>query len=132
MELKDFISASLECIANGIIESNIKLSDKGFIVSPSIRRLNDRFEQSVPIVHDIEFNVFVEESNENEKVGKTCIKVFSAGINTKKEGKQGTSLSFKIPVIYPQNYFLLSEKTFEHLDDKDNGDNNGYYIYKDI
>lgn len=132
MELKDFISASLEGIADGIIESNIKLSDKGFIVSPSIRRLNDRFEQSVPIVHDVEFNVFVEESNENEKAGKTYIKVFSAGINTKKEGKQGTSLSFKIPVIYPQNYFLLSEKTFEHLDDKDNGDNNGYYIYKDI
>lgn len=132
MELKDFISASLEGIANGIIESNIKLSNKGFIVSPSIRRLNDRFEQSVPIVHDVEFNVFVEESNENEKAGKTGIKVFSAGINTKKEGKQGTSLSFKIPVIYPQNYFLLSEKTFEHLDDKDNGDNNGYYIYKDI
>lgn len=132
MELKDFISASLEGIADGIIESSIKLSDKGFIVSPSIGRLNDRVESSASIVHNIEFNVFVEESNENKKAGKACIKVFSADINTKREGKQGTSLSFKIPVIYPQNYFSLSEKTFEHLDDENNGDNNGCYIYKDV
>ena len=32
MELKDFITASLENIADGIIESNIKLLNKGFIV----------------------------------------------------------------------------------------------------
>lgn len=39
MELKDFIAASLEGIADGIIESSIRLSDKGFIVSPSIVRV---------------------------------------------------------------------------------------------
>lgn len=132
MELKDFIAASLEGIADGIIESNIRLSDKGLIVSPSIKRINDRTEIQTSIVHDIEFNVFVEESNEVKEEGKAGIKILSAGINNKKEGKQGTSLSFKIPVIYPQNYFLLSEKTFDHLDNKENGNNNGYYIYKDV
>nr|DAV72887.1 MAG TPA: hypothetical protein [Caudoviricetes sp.] len=132
MELKDFIAASLEGIADGIIESSIRLSDKGFIVSPSIGRVNDRSTEHISLVHDIEFNVFVEESNEIKGEGKAGIQVFSAGINNKKEGKQGTSLSFKIPVIYPQNYFLLSEKTFEHLDDKEKCDNNGYYKYKDV
>lgn len=132
MELKDFIAASLEGIADGIIESSIRLSDKGFIVSPSIRRVNDRSTEHISLVHDIEFNVFVEESNEIKGEGKAGIQVFSAGINNKKEGKQGTSLSFKIPVIYPQNYFLLSEKTFKHLDDKEKCDNNGYYKYKDV
>lgn len=132
MELKDFIAASLEGIADGIIESSIRLSDKGLIVSPSVKRVNNRAEIQTSMVHDIEFTVFVEESNEVKEEGKAGIKVLSAGINNKKEGKQGTSLSFKIPVIYPQNYFLLSEKTFEHLDNKGNGDNNGYYIYKDV
>lgn len=132
MDLKDFITASLEGIADGIIESSIRLSDKGLIVSPSVKRVNDRSENQIAMVHDIEFNVFVEESNEVKEEGKAGIKVLSAGINNKKEGKQGTSLSFKIPVIYPQNYFLLSEKTFENHDDKENGDNNGYYIYKDV
>ena len=50
----------------------------------------------------------------------------------KTEGKYGNSLSFSIPVIYPQNYFLLSEKTFEYFPDKDKGSDSGRYIYKDI
>ena len=86
--------------------------------------MNDRSTEPISLVHDIEFNVFVEESNEVKGEGKAGIKVFSAGINSKKEGKQGTSLSFKIPVIYPQNYFLLSEKTFEYLDGEEKSDNN--------
>jgi hypothetical protein len=132
MELKDFIAASLESIADGIIESSIRLSDKGFIVSPSIMRVNDRSTEPIPLVHDIEFNVFVEESNEVKGEGKAGIKVFSAGINSKKEGKQGTSLSFKIPVIYPQNYFLLSEKMFEYLDGEEKSDNNSNDRYKNV
>ena len=89
MELKDFITASLENIADGIIESNIKLLNNG-------------------------------------------LRVLSAGMNAKTEGKYGNSLSFSIPVIYPQNYFLLSEKTFEYFPDKDKGSDSGRYIYKDI
>ena len=111
MELKDFITASLENIADGIIESNIKLLNKGFIVSPSASRVNDRTTHQIPLVQDIRFNVYVEENNETNVSGKGGLRVLSAGMNAKTEGKYGNSLSFSIPVIYPQNYFLLSEKT---------------------
>ena len=108
MELKDFITASLENIADGIIESNIKLLNKGFIVSPSASRVNDRTTHQIPLVQDIRFNVYVEENNETNVSGKGGLRVLSAGMNAKTEGKYGNSLSFSIPVIYPQNYFLLN------------------------
>lgn len=132
MELKDFITASLENIADGIIESNIKLLNKGFIVSPSASRVNDRTTHQIPLVQDIRFNVYVEENNETNVSGKGGLRVLSAEMNAKTEGKYGNSLSFSIPVIYPQNYFLLSEKTFEYFPDKDKGSDSGRYIYKDI
>ena len=106
MELKDFITASLENIADGIIESNIKLLNKGFIVSPSASRVNDRTTHQIPLVQDIRFNVYVEENNETNVSGKGGLRVLSAGMNAKTEGKYGNSLSFSIPVIYPQIYFL--------------------------
>ena len=78
------------------------------------------------------YNVYVEENNETTVSGKGGLRVLSAGMNAKTEGKYGNSLSFSIPVIYPQNYFLLSEKTFEYFPDKDKGSDSGRYIYKDI
>lgn len=99
MELKDFITASLENIADGIIESNIKLLNKGFIVSPSASRVNDRTTHQIPLVQDIRFNVYVEENNETNVSGKGGLRVLSAGMNAKTEGKYGNSLSFSIPVI---------------------------------
>lgn len=84
MELKDFIAASLEGIADGIIESSIRLSDKGFIVSPSIGRVNDRSTEHISLVHDIEFNVFVEESNEIKGEGKLEYKSFQQELIIKK------------------------------------------------
>lgn len=110
MELKDFITASLENIADGIIESNIKLLNKGFIVSPSASRVNDRTTHQIPLVQDIRFNVYVEENNETNVSGKGGLRVLSAGMNAKTEGKYGNSLSFSIPVIYPQNYFYFLKR----------------------
>mgnify|MGYP006919191748 CR=1 FL=1 len=92
MELKDFITASLENIADGIIESNIKLLNKGFIVSPSASRVNNRTTHQIPLVQDIRFNVYVEENNETNVSGKGGLRVLSAGMNAKTEGKYGNSL----------------------------------------
>ena len=103
MELKDFITASLENIADGIIESNIKLLNKGFIVSPSASRVNDRTTHQIPLVQDIRFNVYVEENNETNVSGKGGLRVLSAGMNAKTEGKYGNSLSFSIKITF---YFL--------------------------
>lgn len=119
MELKDFISASMEGIADGIIEANLKLSGKGFIVSPSAHRINDRLETPIPLVQNIEFNLLVEESSGANIDNKLSIKVLSGGVNTKIEGKQSSTLSFRIPVVYPQFHFLLSEIKIEEFQKQD-------------
>ena len=53
-----------------VIRGYIKLLNKGFIVSPSASRVNDRTTHQIPLVQDIRFNVYVEENNETNVSGK--------------------------------------------------------------
>ena len=111
MELKDFIKNAISSIANGIIEAQADLGEKGVIINPEklevgktgekiLRADGWRYAQEL----DFEILVNVDEKSAEGGGGKlTVLNFASIGLDTKNEMSVSNSnkLKFKIPVAFP-------------------------------
>jgi hypothetical protein len=105
MELKEFIKQSVIDIIDSIIDLNKEMQERGAFISPRHARYKSDnkgyCDEAEAFVHEVEFNVMIENVAEKTKGGALCIKVISGSIGDTDKNIQGTNLKFSIPVIYP-------------------------------
>lgn len=113
MELKDFIKGTITAITEAVSELNNELSDKGVVVSPGSARLltkgnndSDRYVCTVDrkdygLIHDVEFNLSISETDNTNAGGGIKIKVIDVGISNSAGKITSNNIKFSIPVVYP-------------------------------
>ena len=117
MDLKEFVSASLSQIAEGIIDANDKLKDKGAYVNPNgvqaysndakaYGRLNADFKDHLPLVELVNFDVAVQVESGSQAGGGLKISIASIGVGAEGSSSESHSsasrIRFRVPMVYPQ------------------------------
>ncbi len=123
MELKDFISSTIEEIARGILEASNQLKDTNAIVSPHDFQINSQESQAfgrtknkdyespadegTRVVQKVEFDiaVMVDETDTTSAGAKISVLSIGLGGGMETASKTGTSsrISFTVPVVFPSN-----------------------------
>ncbi len=118
MDLKEFISVSLSQIAEGIIDANDKLKDKGAFVNPNavqaysndakaFGRLNADFKDHLQLVELVSFDVAVQVESGAQTGGGLKISIASIGVGAEGSSSESHSsdsrIRFQIPMVYPQS-----------------------------
>lgn len=123
MELKNFISSTIEEISRGILEASEKLSDTNAIVNPHDFRINSNESQAfgrtkgtdyenpvdegTRVVQKVAFDiaVTVDETDSTSAGGKISVLSIGIGGETESASKTGTSsrINFSVPVVFPSN-----------------------------
>lgn len=121
MELKDFVSSSIEQIARGIVDAGTKLSDTDAIVSPEDFQVNSHDSQALGrtrkrefttareadtrVVQKVDFDiaVTVDESQATNAGAKISVLSIGLGAGGESTSKTGTSsrIQFSVPVVFP-------------------------------
>jgi hypothetical protein len=92
MELKDFISSSIEQIVKGVMEAKVKCQELDVVINPDITIGSDN-NQYIPIkgtysvsrrvqMIEMDISVAISESEGNKVDGKVGIHIFAIGANT--------------------------------------------------
>ena len=123
MELKDFISSTIEEISRGILTASVQLKDTNAIVSPhdfmiysqesqafgrtKNPNIPDHVEGETRVVQKIDFDIAVTVDDSDKANAGAKISVLSIGIGAGVEttSKTGTNsrIQFSVPVVFPSN-----------------------------
>lgn len=109
MELKEFIKEAITAIVDSMIELNSDLAEKDVHISPRYAEFRDGkgySHEAECCVHQVEFRVLVEISDEKKKEAGVGFKVISGSIEKTGKATNGTEISFSIPLIYPTFPFI--------------------------
>lgn len=121
MELKDFVSTSIEQISRGIMEAGENLKNTDAIVSPEDFRVNSDSSQAfgrtkndnvlkdidagTRVVQKVDFDIALTVDESQSKTAGAKISVLSIGIGAEggSESTTGTvsRLQFSVPVVFP-------------------------------
>jgi len=120
MELKDFISSTIEEISRGILGADEQLKDTNAIVSPHDFRINSENSQAfgrtrkesvryedigTRVVQKVDFDiaVTVDESGKANAGAKISVLSIGLGGGVEKTTKSGTvsRIKFAVPVVFP-------------------------------
>ncbi|KXI30439.1 trypco2 family protein [Paraglaciecola hydrolytica] len=121
MELKNFISSTIEEISRGILEASENLSDTNAIVSPKDFKINskesqalgrtkpehipDHVEKGTRVVQKIDFDiaVTVDETDKTKAGGKISVLSIGLGGDLETSSKTGTNsrIKFSVPIVLP-------------------------------
>lgn len=116
MELKDFISETIQQISQGIIDAKEKCSELDVIVNPNItigadgdyyvpeeKRIGSVSMQRRVQLLNMDIAVTVTEASETSGGGKIGVSIFGANINSsgKSENTNISRVQFSIPVCFP-------------------------------
>ena len=123
MELKDFISSTIEEIARGILTASDQLKDTNAIVSPHNFKINshdsqafgrtknpdivDHVDGNTRVVQKVDFDiaVTVDEADKANAGAKISVLSIGLGAGVETESKTGTNsrIKFAVPVVFPSN-----------------------------
>lgn len=125
MELKEFISETIQQISQGIIDAKTKCSELDVIVNPNIT-VGSKGSYYIPAERnianismqrrvqrlDMDIAVTVTEASETSGGGKIGISIFGATINSsgKSENTNISRIRFSIPVCFPVTNLITSEQ----------------------
>jgi len=100
MDLRTFVSTSLQDIMNGVADAQAELPVDTII--PTTNPTTENAKSGLTAYQAIEINVVVRIDETNEKNGK--ISVWSSGLGGSSEPHAGqeTKLLFKVPVRFPE------------------------------
>lgn len=121
MELKNFISSTIEEIARGILDASERLSDTNAVVSPNDFTINsknsqafgrtkvfsveDHLGQGTRVVQKVEFDIAVtiDETDTAKAGGKISVLSIGLGGDMETSSKTGTNsrIRFYVPVVLP-------------------------------
>lgn len=121
MELKKFISSTIEEISRGILEASENLSDTNAIVSPQDFQINSKESQAlgrtkpthIPdhvgkgtrVVQKVDFDiaVTVDETDKTKAGGKISVLSIGLGGDLETSSKTGTNsrIRFSVPIVLP-------------------------------
>lgn len=120
MQLKDFISSTIEQVARGVLDAAKALKDTDALVAPhpiDAQAASDNMygqtnveHKQLPallprIVHKLEFDIAVTVEEESGKSGSAKLSVWSAGIggdvSTAKKASNASRVRFSIPLVLP-------------------------------
>lgn len=123
MELKDFISSTIEEISRGILAAGENLKDTNAIVSPTDFKINskesqafgrtkpthipDHVEKGTRVVQKIDFDIAVTVDETDKMNAGAKISVLSIGLGggVENSSKTGTNsrIQFSVPVVFPSH-----------------------------
>jgi aromatic ring-opening dioxygenase LigB subunit len=123
MELKDFISSTIEEISRGILTAGEQLKDTNAIVSPHDFKINsqssqafgrtinpnlvDHVEGGTRVVQKVDFDIAVtideaDKTNAGAKISVLSIGI-GAGVETASKTGSISRIQFSVPVVFPSN-----------------------------
>jgi len=122
MELKEFISSTLEQISRGVLEAGANLQDTNAIVSPHDFRINSENSQAfgrtrkeagsdadegTRVVQKVDFDIAVTVDETDKANAGARISVLSIGLGVGGETttRSGTvsRINFSVPVVFPSH-----------------------------
>ena len=124
MELKDFISSTIEEISRGILAAKDQLKDTNAVVSPHNFQVNSKESQAfgrtknedahepqkwqgTRVVQKVDFDIAVTVSDADKSNAAAKISVLSIGIGGAVENVSSTGtnsrIQFSVPVVFPSN-----------------------------
>lgn len=121
MELKSFISSTIEEIARGVLAASENLADTNAIVSPTDFKINsndsqafgrtksphreDHLGKGTRVVQKVDFDiaVTVDETDKTKAGGKISVLSIGLGGDLETSSKTGTNsrIRFSVPVVLP-------------------------------
>ncbi|WP_407484466.1 hypothetical protein [Elizabethkingia anophelis] len=131
MELKEYIKGVLSDITEGIKEAMVECEKHGGHVNPrggiytvgeenkfySYLNENKGDKYYLPPMHNVDFNITLEVSNEQSKVkslGVSKIFVASTEKDTTNFNKSRNTISFSVPIVFPYSGYVVDvNKSFE-------------------
>ena len=118
MELKDFVSATLLEIVEGVQAAQVKAKKFGSVISPdlgpqaqgTLQKQGVQISNTMQVIEFVEFDVCVTTSNnaekENEINGGIKIQIFNLGGSLKEKflsnNQAQHKIKFKVPLVYPR------------------------------